>query len=526
MKINKGLVRRVCMGLCLGAALLWPQTMASEVFAAAELPQRLEAGAIGLPTTGCELTSVTEKRTKKGIQYTEVLASIHPMDASAPDIHIEVNLPNDWNGRMVQFGGGGFNGTLVTADGAAAGADAAEPTLLEQGYATYGGDSGHTGAIWDASFAANKEALHNFAHESLKKTHDAARTFIAAFYQRQPAYSYFIGGSNGGREALQAAQRYGRDYDGIVAFYPVLNWIPKGVIDNRNANVLLEDQGAGWLSAADFQLIRQTYLDAADELDGLKDGLVRNYAAAQAKTPEVLAVLDTKLSPAKMKVLRTFLAPQDFEYSFANGLYQMPGYALGEDLRDSMLNQFGTMPGKRDGEMALSSNGSMGWQSFGRSDVDMEHFDYRQYREALQESSCWLDATNLDLNAFKSHGGKLILLHGTNDQLVTVKGSIQYYEGLQKRFGQQELDRFVRFYLVPGYGHGMGDNFTMGRNMIADIDRWVTQGQAPEDIAVVDQNKASHGRMQVLMPYPYYAQYKGGDPQKAESFQRAKQEGI
>ena len=109
---------------------------------------------------------------------------------------------------------------------------------------------------------------------------------------------------------------------------------------------------------------------------------------------------------------------------------------------------------------------------------------------------------------------------------MTVKGSIQYYEGLQKRFGQQELDRFVRFYMVPGYGHGMGDNFTMGRNMIADIDRWVTRGQAPEDIAVVDQNKVSYGRMQILMPYPYYAQYKGGDPQKAESFQRAKQEGI
>ena len=290
--------------------------------------------------------------------------------------------------------------------------------------------------------------------------------------------------------------------------------------------MLLADHGAGWLSAADFQLIRQTYLDAADELDGLKDGLVRNYAAAQAKTPEVLAVLDTKLLPAKMKVLRTFIAPQDFEYPFANGLRQMPGYVLGEDLRDSMLNQFGTMPGKRDGEMALSSNGTMGWQSFGRADGNMEHFDYRLHREALQESSRWLDATNLDLNEFKFHGGKLILLHGTNDQLVTVKGSIQYYEGLQKRFGQQELDRFVRFYLVPGYGHGMGDNFTMGRNMIADIDRWVTRGQAPEDIAVVDQNKVSHKRMQILMPYPYYAQYKGGDPQKAESFRRAKQEVI
>ena len=145
--------------------MLWPQAMAAEAFAAADLPQRLEAGAIGLPTAGCELTSVTEKWTQKGIHYTEVLASIHPIDASAPDIHIEVNLPDNWNGRMVQFGGGGFNGTLVTADGAAAGADAAELTLLEQGYAAYGGDSGHTGDIWDASFAANKEALHNFAHE-------------------------------------------------------------------------------------------------------------------------------------------------------------------------------------------------------------------------------------------------------------------------------------------------------------------------------------------------------------------------
>ena len=41
-------------------------------------------------------------------------ASIAPTDPSAPPIKFQVNLPVEWNGRSLQYGGGGFNGVLIT----------------------------------------------------------------------------------------------------------------------------------------------------------------------------------------------------------------------------------------------------------------------------------------------------------------------------------------------------------------------------------------------------------------------------
>ena len=40
---------------------------------------------------------------------------------AAPPILFQVNLPTQWNGRSVQYGGGGFNGVLITGLGAGAG---------------------------------------------------------------------------------------------------------------------------------------------------------------------------------------------------------------------------------------------------------------------------------------------------------------------------------------------------------------------------------------------------------------------
>lgn len=505
--------KKSCLFLCALGVLAAPGYVSAQ--SAKDVPQVISASEIALPTRGATISSVNF--VKEG-EYHRVLGEIRSVDKNAPNIHFQVNLPVRWNKKMVHFGGGGFNGTLVTAEGLATGQGKEDTPPLAQGYVTFGSDSGHTGDIWDSAWAVNDEALHNFAHEQLKKTKDVALKIVEGFYGEKPAQTYFIGGSNGGREALQAMQHYPEDYDGIVAFYPVLNWIPKGIADNRNANFLLENNGAGWLSAADWQKVNRAYLEATDELDGLKDGLVRNFAAAQNKKPEIMTRLKGELSPKQIAVLEMFFSPMEFSYPLANGFTAMPGYSLGQELRDNTLNQFGSRPLMRDGEMAKSSDGSLGLQSLQNPDADMSHFDYRTWQKEIQHGSLWLDATNPRVEVFQKRGGKLILLHGTADQLVAVQGSIDYYEALKKEFGQKTLDEFVRFYLVPGYGHGFGENFTMGRDMLKDLDEWVNRGKSPESIVVTDQNEATFGRMQVLERYPGYAHYVGGDVNSPDSF--------
>lgn len=49
------------------------------------------------------------------------------------------------------------------------------------------------------------------------------KALIVANYGRPLEHSYFIGCSNGGREALIEAERYPADFDGIVAIAPWVN---------------------------------------------------------------------------------------------------------------------------------------------------------------------------------------------------------------------------------------------------------------------------------------------------------------
>jgi hypothetical protein len=142
--------------------------------------------------------------------FCKVLGHIEPTDPKAPPIKFEVNLPVEWNGRSVQYGGGGFNGTLITGLGLPPAYPFDKPSPLERGFATYGTDSGHESKPGEPPqvFALNDEAFENFAYRSYKKVRDAAVALMVRAYGKSPQKIYFMGSSEGGREALTMAQRY------------------------------------------------------------------------------------------------------------------------------------------------------------------------------------------------------------------------------------------------------------------------------------------------------------------------------
>ncbi len=78
--------------------------------------QKIGSAQIGLPTRGALIDSA---RLAKGAAggYCRVLGSITSVDPFADPIRFEVNLPETWNGKAVQFGGGGFDGYLRQSDG-------------------------------------------------------------------------------------------------------------------------------------------------------------------------------------------------------------------------------------------------------------------------------------------------------------------------------------------------------------------------------------------------------------------------
>jgi len=166
----------------------------------------IPASAIGLPTQGAMVQSAaavaaTTEGNPNGA-YCKVTGIVKPRNATSPNLEFEVNLPMAWNRRTLQMGGGGYDGTLVTGLTGFTLQPANVDNPLKQGFVTLGSDGGHKSAAgFDGSFAVDDEALLNFGHQSVKKTHDAAMAVIRKAYGRAPERFYFIGGSQGGHEA-------------------------------------------------------------------------------------------------------------------------------------------------------------------------------------------------------------------------------------------------------------------------------------------------------------------------------------
>src|SRR5207244_11473504 len=89
---------------------------------------QVSASAIGLPTSGATITSAaivpaspqTVNAQGTGVvlaipEYCKVIGAIAPVDPAAPKINFQVNLPTDWNGKIMQLGGSGMNGVIPVA---------------------------------------------------------------------------------------------------------------------------------------------------------------------------------------------------------------------------------------------------------------------------------------------------------------------------------------------------------------------------------------------------------------------------
>src|SRR5712671_2213688 len=196
--------------------------------------------------------------------YCNVVGGVEPMDPNAPPVNFEVNLPADWNGKAVQYGGGGSNGVLITGLAPLRDAGRDTPVPVARGFATWGTDSGHDNKKLPhpRAFALNDESLVNMAYAAYKKTHDVGLHIARAFSDQAPAKIYFYGGSEGGREALMMAQRFPTDFDGIVSVVPVVNYTGGNLA--RAKLVQLQQEG-GWINPAKVDLIHNAVNAACDK---------------------------------------------------------------------------------------------------------------------------------------------------------------------------------------------------------------------------------------------------------------------
>ena len=129
-------------------------------------------------------------------------------------------------------------------------------------------------------WALNDEAIRNLGYMQMKKTHDAAMVIIERVYGERPRFNYYIGTSQGGREALTVAQRYPADYDGIAANVPIVGFSTLMLAPELIR--IQEKPLANWVTPAKVNAIRGEFMRQCDALDGLADGIINNYMACRA----------------------------------------------------------------------------------------------------------------------------------------------------------------------------------------------------------------------------------------------------
>jgi hypothetical protein len=540
-----------CSGGSGGSAPI-AQGMACEQLAGLTVP----ASQIGLPTSGASVTAArTVAASGTGAaaapEFCQVAGEIAPVDPAAPDIRFQVALPTQWNGKVVMFGGGGFDGTIPDVTGNVPNGPLDKPTPLGRGYVVFASDSGHQANALgseDGLFGLNDEALNNFGGDALKKTHDTALAIIKARYAAAPRKAYFAGGSTGGREALKSIASWPSDWDGAIAWYPAWDDAAALLGGHRMSRALA--QPGAYLSVGKRAAVYNAAMQACDALDGVADGLISNQQQCNARFDPSTATVsgvalrcpngvdtgDSCLSDAQIGALQTINSATTFQFPLASGETQYPGYNvwgadLGISTRTSPIEPevtflaFGSsqpasiMPVTAPYISVLTDQ----WIKYSvtrDANFDSLSLDPEQpgvWADRISTLSSQLD-TSTDISAFQARGGKLLLVHGVADVLVSTRATEQYYQRLQAQMGAAQVATFVRYYEIPGMGHAASSTFNATWDSLTALEQWVEAGTAPAAQVTTD-TAGVPGRTRPLCDYPQWPQYIGGDVNSATSFQ-------
>lgn len=509
---------------------------------------------IGEPVSGVELDSLAWVAASDSTPaHCRIDGRLEPIDqsATARPIHFGVALPADWNRRAIQMGGGGMNGSVPGIAGGFGG-----PSNLSNGFVTYGSDSGHSNG--DDEWTLNDEAIRNLGYLQMKKTHDVAVVLIERAYGELPAYNYYVGGSQGGREGQMVAQRYPADYDGVLSTVPIVGF--STLMLSPTLTRIQEIPLDNWVPPIKGNAILAEFMRRCDGLDGLVDGVMNNYYDCRAIFNVTDGIgepdpwddkrcandVDPNPDDASADACLTSGQIETVEFVFSNfepdatlpngrtdfGMWAPTTAVAGGGFAGLFSAQrFQGQEGAPEDARPFSALGSIGVNGFMMQDISANPLDYDvdEYRARREQIAGWLDTTNPDLSAFRNRGGKMIVAVGTDDTIASSGEQLNYYRSLLDTMGRDAVDSFARLYVLPQTGHGLsgssaaidgdGNAITQaaipsGFDRLALLQNWVENGVIPGKSELLSGPAGSLP----MCSYPEYPHYQDGDRNEASSY--------
>ena len=437
----------------------------------------------------------------------------HP--PSGDRVKVWIGLPvTNWNGRFRGNGGGGYVG----------GSSGSLRGSVALGYAAGATDTGHEGGsgsfALDANGRLNWQAIRDNAHLGIHEMTVVGKGLTQAFYGKAPRYSYFVGGSTGGRQGLMEAQRYPDDYDGILSGCPAINWHkfipailwPQVVMANAK----------NFVSKAKLDAVTAAAIVACDGADGVKDGVIDDpaHCAYDPKAFVDMKVGEETFTEADADVVRKIWeGPRG-----PDGSFLWYGMERGADLSALAGTRSSPSTGRPFSiplewfQYFLLQDPKWDWTTLTPAGFEL------LWKQSVEQYGAVIGTDDPDLSRFRDRGGKVIIYHGLADQLIPAAGTIQYYNRVQERMGgPSRTARFARLFLVPGVDHGFRGAGATPTGQMEALIHWVEEGRAPEKL--IAERRDSTGkiaRTRALFPYPQIAKYKGrGSTDDQENFVKA-----
>lgn len=446
-----------------------------------------------------------------------------PDDVDAlPSIAIELRLPSRWNGRF--FGQGMVNSQeqLVEAFGRTAGAGGYDDNALSRGFAVLSSEAVRSAGATAAGTANSRSD----AASALAAPVLAAKALIGAYYGKPPDRSYFVGCSEGGRDGLVFAQHWPLMFDGIVAVAPRVRQTDAALAAAwtlRRFMAVAPRAGNGQpilsraFSTDQLFTVAQGILKQCDALDGAEDGLVMDMAACRFE-PAVLQCRpgrSTQCLPAsKLEALRAAMAgPHD---AAGQALYAPwpwdPGVAA-PGWRAWTLGQAG--PGRApDARHLAQTTATLRAAATNPPDpkLDPLKLDFNRALPRLQTARN-ADAAILaaPLAAFRQNQGKLLLVHGAADPVVSAWTTVAYQNRLNSApgsAGTRGAADHARTFIVPGMNHCAGGPATDRFDALGAVVEWVERDEPPQRIEARG-SAVLRDETRPLCPWPLVARYLG-----------------
>lgn len=510
-------------------------------------------------------------------EHCEVIGAINQrvsrVDGQTYAIKFHLRLPSAWNQRFFYTGGGGTDGALGSA----------LTPQLNQGYAVVSTDSGHDNAVNTSvvaganQFGFDPQARSDYGYNGPAEVTQKAKALIKEYYGEKPRYSYFVGCSEGGREALMLSQRYPDFFDGIVSGNPGMD-LPKAALAHpwdaqafaraaRTTTPFGNPDLASSFTDAELAAVGGAILGACDAQDGLADGMVLDPQACEFDPATLGPGGSGVLSQAQVTALeQTMGGPRnsrgrqlysDWMWDPGIGAFGwrqwkigplFPGFPVPGNSAIIVTLGGGAVPfifttppnsstagtdlAPPNAGIVTSSPLGPGTAGFGDAYVpwilsfNMDHdapkifADTRLYRESAFE---FMFSSGTNYGKFRAKGNKLIVYTGGADPVFSANYHLKWYRRLVARNGGLERTQdFARLFVVPGMNHCGGGPSTSQFDAFAALVKWVENGEEPDSILATapPQGTPWPGRTRPLCPYPAIARYKGaGDINVADSFE-------